>query len=93
MADHRLHCEWKLCFVPPSVASDYTMPWSEKLKNVHGFDTAEEFWCLWNTVAPPSNLKQGAEMYLFKGGAAPSYEDNPDGGVWSVGFGRQAHNE
>lgn len=87
MAHHRLENSWCLWYV--SAHTSPTVAWSERLKEVSGFETVEEFWGLFHCLVPPTVLRCPAEIYLFKGSSYPSYEAHPQGGIWSVSFSRR----
>jgi len=69
--------------VPPTPGGG---SWMDDIKKVITFDSVEEFWGLYHSIAPPSHLPPKANYYLFREGIIPAWEDaaNKDGGKWSI---------
>eukprot|EP00276_Gloeochaete_wittrockiana_P023724 CAMPEP_0184369186 /NCGR_PEP_ID=MMETSP1089-20130417/162104_1 /TAXON_ID=38269 ORGANISM="Gloeochaete wittrockiana, Strain SAG46.84" /NCGR_SAMPLE_ID=MMETSP1089 /ASSEMBLY_ACC=CAM_ASM_000445 /LENGTH=213 /DNA_ID=CAMNT_0026711601 /DNA_START=384 /DNA_END=1025 /DNA_ORIENTATION=- len=69
----------------PSLSED---DWKQKLKKIYEFEHVENFWRLYNNIAPGSKLQVGWNYYLFKSEIYPSWEDpsNKDGGSWTINF-------
>ncbi|OQR69269.1 eukaryotic translation initiation factor 4E-like, partial [Tropilaelaps mercedesae] len=65
---------------------DKKKSWYENLLQLWEFDTAEDFWAIYNHTIPPSNLQPGRDFNLFKKGIRPEWEDvnNIEGGIWSI---------
>ncbi|KAI9739664.1 MAG: eukaryotic translation initiation factor 4E [Cirrosporium novae-zelandiae] len=83
---HPLMNEWTLWFTkPPSGKGDN---WNELLKEVVTFDSVEEFWGIYNNIAPTSELALKSDYHLFKKGVRPEWEDlqNKHGGKWAYQF-------
>ncbi|EJP65832.1 eukaryotic initiation factor 4E [Beauveria bassiana ARSEF 2860] len=83
---HPLQNKWTLWFTkPPSGKSDN---WNDLLKEVITFDSVEEFWGVYNNVAPVSELALKSDYHLFKAGVRPEWEDpqNKHGGKWSYQY-------
>ncbi|KKA26241.1 hypothetical protein TD95_000062 [Thielaviopsis punctulata] len=83
---HPLQNKWTLWFTkPPSGKGDN---WNDLLKEVITFDSVEEFWGIYNNIAPVSELAQKSDYHLFKAGVRPEWEDsqNKHGGKWSYQF-------
>lgn len=49
--------------------------WGQTLRAVYSFDTVEDFWCLFNNMAPVGTLPDGMDLYCFKEGIDPKWED------------------
>ena len=49
------------------------------------FDTVEDFWGIYNSIRPPSQLNPGSNYHLFKAGIEPTWEHaaNANGGKWN----------
>ncbi|RKF62105.1 Eukaryotic translation initiation factor 4E-1 [Erysiphe neolycopersici] len=62
--------------------------WNELLKQVITFSSVEEFWGVYNNIAPVSQLAIKSDYHLFKEGIRPEWEDpkNKHGGKWSYQF-------
>ena len=45
--------------------------WVENLQMILTFNTAEDFWRLYNAIAVPSMLQVGSNYHLFKAGVRP----------------------
>lgn len=83
---HPLQNKWTLWFTkPPSGKGDN---WNDLLKEVITFDSVEEFWGIYNNIAPVSELALKSDYHLFKAGVRPEWEDsqNKHGGKWSYQF-------
>ncbi|KAK2733663.1 eukaryotic translation initiation factor 4E [Myotisia sp. PD_48] len=83
---HPLLNEWVLWYTkPPSGRGDN---WNDLLKEVVSFNSVEEFWGIYNNIAPASQLPLKADYHLFKKGVKPEWEDqqNKHGGRWSYSF-------
>ncbi|RCI07961.1 hypothetical protein L249_7856 [Ophiocordyceps polyrhachis-furcata BCC 54312] len=83
---HPLQNKWTLWFTkPPTGKGDN---WNDLLKEVITFNSVEEFWGVYNNVAPVSELPQKADYHLFKAGVRPEWEDpqNKHGGKWSYQY-------
>jgi len=83
---HPLMHKWTLWFTkPPSGKGDN---WNDLLKEVITFNSVEEFWGVYNNIAPVSELALKSDYHLFKEGVRPEWEDiqNKHGGKWSYQF-------
>lgn len=83
---HPLAHNWTLWFTkPPSGKGDN---WNDLLKQVITFNSVEEFWGIYNNIAPVSDLALKSDYHLFKAGVRPEWEDpqNKHGGKWSYQF-------
>lgn len=83
---HPLMHKWTLWFTkPPSGKGDN---WNDLLKEVITFNSVEEFWGVYNNIAPVSELSLKSDYHLFKEGVRPEWEDsqNKHGGKWSYSF-------
>jgi translation initiation factor 4E len=81
----KLQYRWALYYSPPK-SKDKEKKWDEaRLKKVVEFGTVREFWRVFNNLTPPSTLKEGADLHLFRGGVRPEWEDsfNQKGGTWT----------
>jgi len=60
--------------------------WGEGIKEIFAFQTVEDFWRMYNNVAPPSQIPMGCTYNLFKKGIEPKWEDlsNSSGGKWTL---------
>ncbi len=55
----------------------------DNLKPIGSFNTAEEFWGIYQHMKRPNTLPRGCEFFLFKKGIKPLWED-----IQNVGGGR-----
>jgi len=81
-----LQFRWSLWYgAPRSVDSDNKKWNQERAKQIVEFGTVEEFWRIFNNLAPPSSLQDGADLHLFRAGVSPAWEDpfNNKGGTWT----------
>ncbi|KAI1296222.1 translation initiation factor eIF 4e-like domain-containing protein [Xylaria venustula] len=83
---HPLQHKWTLWFTKPSSGKGDN--WNDLLKEVITFDTVEEFWGIYNNIAPVSDLAMKSDYHLFKENVRPEWEDlqNKHGGKWSYSF-------
>jgi translation initiation factor 4E len=84
---HPLQHSWTIWYNgPQSKHSRNLREW--KPKSVYTLGTVEEFWCLYNSLVPPSQLNNGSNYHFFKEGIEPSWEDkhNASGGKWTIPF-------
>ncbi|KAI0389621.1 translation initiation factor eIF 4e-like domain-containing protein [Xylariaceae sp. FL0594] len=83
---HPLQNRWTLWFTKPSSGKGDN--WNDLLKEVITFNTVEEFWGIYNNIAPVSELAMKSDYHLFKEGVRPEWEDpqNKHGGKWSYQF-------
>ncbi|KAJ3177071.1 Eukaryotic translation initiation factor 4E type 2 [Irineochytrium annulatum] len=54
------------------------------IKRQASFASVEEFWGAYNVLRRPSDLPAISDVFLFKAGQRPTWEDNPAGGKWIV---------
>jgi translation initiation factor 4E len=83
---HPLQNQWTLWFTkPPTGKND---AWNDLLKEVITFNSVEEFWGVYNNIAPVSELAIKSDYHLFKAGVRPEWEDsqNKYGGKWAYQF-------
>ena len=86
-AVHPLENVWTLWFNSSSgqtQANDEN--WGDHLKPIYNFSTVEQFWAMFNNLMPPSSLKVKMDMYVFKKGIEPKWEDHKcaKGGRWTA---------
>mmetsp|Transcript_16466 Transcript_16466/g.25390 ORF Transcript_16466/g.25390 Transcript_16466/m.25390 type:complete len:289 (+) Transcript_16466:228-1094(+) len=83
--DLTLQYRWALWYCAPK-SKDKEKKWdTERLKKVVEVGNVKEFWRVFNNLAPPSTLKDGADLQLFRAGVSPQWEDsfNAKGGTWT----------
>jgi len=83
---HPLLHEWTLWYDSELSGGKRPTSWGENIKEIHVFSSIEDFWRLYNNIAPPSQLQQGCTYSLFKKGISPKWEDpaNEKGGKWTL---------
>jgi len=79
---HPLEHQWTLWYYE----TDRSKSWGSNLKEVKSFDTIEDFWCVYNHIVLPTQLRSGSDYAIFKSGIKPMWEDdrNKDGGRWLI---------
>ncbi|XP_020300549.1 eukaryotic translation initiation factor 4E-like isoform X1 [Pseudomyrmex gracilis] len=79
---HPLQNTWTLWYYEP----DRNKTWEESQREITSFDTAEDFWSLYNHIKTASELRQGCDYSMFKQGIRPMWEDNQNksGGRWLI---------
>ncbi|KAK0096731.1 hypothetical protein PV326_004591 [Microctonus aethiopoides] len=77
---HPLQHTWTLWYYEP----DKSKSWEKSQRIITSFDTAEDFWSLYNHIKLASELRQGCDYSMFKNGIRPMWEDeaNKRGGRW-----------
>lgn len=85
-----LHNRWTLWYDNPRLAPTGT-DWHDQLKNLGTFQTAEEFWSVFNNVKPSSALALNSNYHLFREGIEPMWEDpaNKEGGKFVLTIPKQ----
>ncbi|KAJ3281048.1 Eukaryotic translation initiation factor 4E type 2 [Rhizoclosmatium sp. JEL0117] len=58
--------------------------YSDSITKVCTFSTVAEFWMGYSHVKRPSDLAVASDLFLFKDGLRPTWEDQPTGGKWIV---------
>lgn len=88
---HPLQNIWTLWYLE----NDRSKSWEDMQNEITSFDTVEDFWCLYNHIKPPSDIKVGSDYSLFKKGIRPMWEDdaNKKGGRWVISLTRCPKNE
>ncbi|TAQ86441.1 hypothetical protein B7494_g5249 [Chlorociboria aeruginascens] len=83
---HNLRHSWAFWFRPPISKSNGFVEYEKTLHEVASFDSAEEFFDVYEHLKRPSNLPLVSDYHLFKKGIRPVWEDeeNKKGGKWIV---------
>lgn len=84
---HPLHNAWALWYDCPAKRKT-TSNWGQNIKKLVTIDSVEDFWGVFNNIAKPSELVNGATYHFFRDGIRPEWEDpaNEKGGKWMVHF-------
>lgn len=79
---HPLQNTWTLWYYE----NDRNKSWEQNQREITSFDTAEDFWSLYNHIKLASELRQGCDYSMFKQGIRPMWEDdaNKKGGRWLI---------
>jgi len=83
--DLSLQYRWALWYSAPK-SKDKEKKWdTDRVKRVVEVGNVKEFWRVFNNLAPPSTLKDGSDLQLFRAGVSPAWEDsfNQKGGTWT----------
>ena len=82
---HPLKCKWVMWYFK----LDKSKPWSENYHEILELEFLEDFWVVYNSLLPMSQIPQGCCYSLFKQGIKPMWEDprNVKGGRWLVNAG------
>jgi len=83
---HPLRNVWTLFYDSELSGGKRPQEWGSNIKKVLSFSSVEDFWRLYNNIAPPSFLSQGCTYNVFKEGIQPKWEDsaNEKGGKWTL---------
>ncbi|KAL5111203.1 Eukaryotic translation initiation factor 4E [Taenia crassiceps] len=62
------------------------LEWEQRMQKVTTFNTVERFWSMMIHTLPPSEIANGTDLYVFKDGIQPMWEDpkNENGGRWLI---------
>eukprot|EP00483_Globobulimina_turgida_P005878 UN05888 len=62
----------------------------DRVKKIVEFGNVREFWRVFNNLTPPSLLTEGSDLFLFRSGVTPQWEDifNAKGGTWTYRLNR-----
>jgi translation initiation factor 4E len=79
---HPLREKWVFWYHNKAVSED----WLQCLLPICTVTTLEEFWRVFLQMNPPTLIVQNREVYLFRDGIQPQWEDvrNKDGGRWTI---------
>lgn len=76
-----LPCRFTFWFTYFQKSKDKQMEeFQDNLRKIADFDTAEEFWGIYQHMKRPSTLPRGCEFFLFKEGIKPLWEDEANFG-------------
>lgn len=64
--------------------------YKDNLKNMGSFNTLEGFWRYYVHLKRPSTLQRDVNLYIFRKGCAPMWEEFPDGGCWILKVRKQS---
>lgn len=67
----KLHNSWTLWYDNPRLAPEGTS-WHDQLNNLGTFNSAEEFWSIFNNIQPSSALALNSNYHLFREGTGKS---------------------
>ncbi|GBG64239.1 hypothetical protein CBR_g41160 [Chara braunii] len=89
---HPLYNHWTLWYDAGSSGGGRGGPggrqaaWGSTLRQVYSFGFVEDFWCMYNNIKPPSDLRKGTDLHMFKRNVEPKWEDPvcEKGGKWTV---------
>merc|ERR1712154_697930 len=85
--DLSLQYRWALWYSAPKSKDKEKKSTTERVnsKRVVEVGNVKEFWRVFNNLTPPSALKDGSDLKLFRAGVSPSWEDplNQKGGTWT----------
>ncbi|VDD82283.1 unnamed protein product [Mesocestoides corti] len=67
--------------------------WEESMQKIVTFSTVEHFWSIMFHTLPPSEIANGTDLYVFKDGIQPMWEDpkNQHGGRWLINYTHDIH--
>ena len=54
-------------------------------------ESVEEFWSFHATLCRPQDMRVGANIFLFRVGLKPLWEEMPNGATWSIKIHRSQH--
>eukprot|EP00048_Salpingoeca_helianthica_P005678 m.90389 g.90389 ORF g.90389 m.90389 type:complete len:224 (+) comp13691_c0_seq1:228-899(+) len=83
---HPLHRPWTFWFDNPiAYGAKSQTNWRENLKKIYTVETVEDFWAVYNTISPASEIVEKASYHFFRNEVVPLWEspENKLGGKWS----------
>lgn len=84
-AEHRLETSWSLWYdkkMARRASGGPKQSYKDNLRMMGSFKTLEEFWRFYVHLKRPSDLVRDVNLYLFREGCTPMWEEFPDGGCW-----------
>jgi translation initiation factor 4E len=86
LSAHQLRNTWVFWFRPPISKANGYIEYEKTLHEIASFDTAEQFFTVYQHLKRPSTLPLVSDYHLFKKGVRPIWEDdeNKRGGKWIV---------
>jgi translation initiation factor 4E len=83
---HNLRHGWVFWFRPPVSKTNGYLEYEKTLHPMAGFQTAEDFFAIYQHLKRPSSLPLVSDYHIFKKGIRPVWEDdeNKKGGKWIV---------
>ncbi|KAI9341429.1 translation initiation factor eIF 4e-like domain-containing protein [Obelidium mucronatum] len=69
---------------PPTTQPAANINYSDAITKLTTFSTVEEFWAGYSHLKRPHELPTASDLFLFKEGLRPTWEDQPTGGKWIV---------
>lgn len=90
LVKHPLQNKWTFWYYD----NEKGKPWEDCQHRIATFETAEDFWCLYNTIKQPTEIPNGNDYSLFKNDIRPMWEDdqNKNGGRWIINLQRAVRN-
>jgi translation initiation factor 4E len=72
---HNLQQVWTFHYLIPNRIGLQNANWADFLRELHDFQTFEDFYAILNTIDPASGLPKGCRYYVFRRGVKPLWED------------------
>ena len=63
---HELQSSWTFYYLIPDKFGTRSKNWKDFLKQLHSFNTFEDFWGIINSIEEPSRLQKGCRYYIFR---------------------------
>jgi hypothetical protein len=86
--DHNLEYPWTLYVTKQRTVQGFEKSikeWEDRLEKINVFNTAESFWCVYNNIRLPSEMKnERGDYYLFKDEILPEWEHPRNVGGGSI---------
>lgn len=88
--EHQLENVWSLYVTKTRTTQAHEKnkeEWEDRLEKIHTFQTAEDFWRVYNNIRHSSDMiNESGDYYLFKGEIMPEWEHpaNVGGGRWII---------
>lgn len=81
---HKLQFSWTTFYSPPK--TDTSKRWMKRHGKLADITTVQDFWRVFNSLVPPSQMPDGADIPFFRMGHMPEWEDqfNHQGGTFML---------
>jgi translation initiation factor 4E len=77
-----LESGWSIWFSERLSSARTSEDYKNAMKQIGTFNTLDGFWKHFVHLKRPSEMPAGANIYIFREGHFPSWEDFPNGGCW-----------
>ncbi|EAX94194.1 Eukaryotic initiation factor 4E family protein [Trichomonas vaginalis G3] len=86
VSHHALSKPWTFSYCIPSGQGKSNIAWEKFIHPLTDFSSYEDFFAIYNSIEPPSDLPKACRYYVFQKGIQPMWEDqaNQNGTQYTV---------